>query len=219
MESYQLFAVLLAIVGLGLLIAEIFIPSGGLILIAAILTFLAAIWCAWEAPSETRVFFWSFLGALVLLIPAALIGAFYYLPRTEFGRRILLEAQSLEELTPFAEEEAFLRQLIGRTGKTITLMNPGGLVLVDHERLHCESQGMLIEPNTEVEVIAVKGNRLVVRIPTEPQSSEGDQDASNGSLAHDSQTPEESLMTDAEKPEEFPQQSKDKPLDFDIPQS
>ena len=217
--DYEHYAVLLAIVGLGLLVAEIFIPSGGLILIAAVLTFLASVWCAWEAWSETLAYFWSFIGALVLLVPAALIGAFYYFPRTELGRRILLEAQSLEELTPFAEEEAFLTQLIGRTGKTITLLNPGGLVLVDHERLHCESQGMLIEPNTDVEVIAVKGNRLVVRIPTNPQSSEQHQDAPNRSLGQISQTPEEPRMTDAEQSEEFPQQSKDKPLDFDIPQS
>ena len=219
MDYYEYFAVLLAIVGLGLLVAEIFIPSGGLILIAAVLSFLASVWCAWTAWSDTLVYFWLFLGALVLLIPFALIGAFYYFPRTELGRRILLEAQSLEELTPFVEEEAYLRQLIGRTGKTISLMNPGGLVMVDHERLHCESQGMLIESNTEIEVIAVKGNRLVVRIPTKPQSSDHHQDAPNRSPGHDMQASEEPRMTDAEQSEEFPQESKDKPLDFDIPQS
>ena len=92
-------------------------------------------------------------------------------------------------------------------------------MLVENERLHCESQGMLIEPNTEVEVIAVKANRLVVRVPTKPQSSEQHQDASNRSFGHDSQTPEESRMTDADQSEEYPQELKDKPLDFDIPQS
>ena len=217
--NYEFYAVLLAIVGIGLLVAEIFIPSGGLILIAAVLTFLASIWFAWEAPSETRVFFWSFLGALVLLVPAALICGFYYFPRTEYGRRILLEAQSLEELTPFAEEEAFLTQLIGRTGKTITLMNPGGLVLVENERLHCESQGMLIEPNTDITVIDVKGNRVVVRIAINPSSSEQHQDAPERNLGRDAQASEESQMPDADQSEEFPLEPKDKPLDFDIPQS
>lgn len=217
--DYELYAILLSIIGIALIVAEIFIPSGGLILIAAVITFFASIWCAWQAWSETPAYFWSFLGSLVLVVPAAIIGAFYYLPRTEFGRRILLEAQSLEELTPFAEEGAFLTQLIGRTGKTITMLNPGGLVLVENERLHCESQGMLVEPNTDVEVIAVKGNRLVVRIATEPLSSEQHQDAPNKSLGQDSQTSEESQMTDADQSEEYPQELKDKPLDFDIPQS
>ena len=217
--EYQHYAALLAIVGLGLLVAEIFIPSGGLILITAVLSFIASIWFAWEAWNETLAYFWSFLGALVLIIPAALIGALYYFPRTEFGRRILLEAQSLDELTPFAEEEAFLSQLIGRIGTTITLLNPSGMVLVDHERLHCESRGMLIEADTDVEVIAVKGNRLVVSIQTQRQDSEGDQDAPNRSLGDDSQAPEEARRKDAAQSEEFSQESKEEPLDFDIPQS
>ena len=217
--DYEHYAALLALVGLALIVAEIFIPSGGLILIAAVLSFLASVWCAWEAWNETLAYFWSFLGALVLLIPGVLIGAFYYFPRTEFGRRILLEAQSLDELTPFAEEEAFLSQLIGRIGTTITLLNPSGMVLVDHERLHCESRGMLIEADTDVEVIAVKGNRLVVSIQTQRQDSEGDQDAPNRSLGDDSQAPEESRRKDAAQSEEFSQESKEEPLDFDIPQS
>ena len=146
-------------------------------------------------------------------------GSDYTVPRTEYGRRLLLEAQSLEDLTPFAEEGEFLSQLVGRTGKTITLLNPGGLVLVENERLHCESQGMLIEPNTEIEVIAVKGNRLVIRIATKPLSSEQLQDAPKKNLGQESQTSEESQMTDADKSDRFPQESQDKPLDFDIPQS
>jgi membrane-bound ClpP family serine protease len=217
--DFEHYAALLAIAGLALIVAEIFIPSGGLILIAAVLSLIASIWCSWEAWNETLGYFWTFLGALVLLIPAALIGAFYYFPRTEFGRRILLEAQSLEELTPFAEEEAFLSQLIGRTGTTLTMLNPGGLVLVENERMHCESRGMLIDPNTNVEVIAVKGNRLVVRIQTQRQDSEEDQDAPNQSHGQDAQAPEESQMTDADQSDEFSPESKEKPLDFDIPQS
>ena len=87
----------------------------------------------------------------------------YILPQTEFGKQVLLEAPDLEEVTPYQEEQRQLQRLVGHVGKTLTLLNPGGLVLVDGTRQHCESEGNMLEAGVPVEVIAVKGNRVVVR--------------------------------------------------------
>ena len=85
-------------------------------------------------------------------------------------------------------------QLIGKSGKTLTLLNPGGLVSVEGERLHCESEGMMIDASQNVEVIRVKANRLVVRLASE-----------------------DSLVMEA--PEPKLDQADDDPLDFELPQS
>ena len=70
---------------------------------------------------------------------------------------------------------------------------------IDGERLHCESEGMLIDPGQEVDVVAVKGNRLVVRLV-------GSQDES-AQAAGDG------------PPREADPTNDDSRLDFDIPQS
>ena len=37
------------------------------------------------------------------------------------------------------------------------------MVLVEGERMHSESEGMLIDPDQAVEIVGINGNRLVVR--------------------------------------------------------
>lgn len=190
------FALLLLALSLALLVAEIFIPSGGFITVGALLCLSGSVWCAWQAwwaTGQTGMF-WSYILAIVLVLPAVLGGAVYLLPRTGMGRRILLEAPTSDDVTPFAAEQEHLSHLIGQTGKTLTLMNPGGLVLVDGERMHSESPGMMIDPGETVEVVAIRGNRLVVRVPSaNSKTSAGPLDETQN----------------ADRP----------PLDFDVPQS
>jgi membrane-bound ClpP family serine protease len=188
-------AVAFLVLGLTLIVCEVFIPSAGLIAAFATLCFAASVVAAWHAWWYDRPgYFAIYAIALLVLIPSALSGALYLLPRTEFGRQVLLEAPNLDEVTPYQEEQRQLQRLIGRIGKTLTLLNPGGLVLVDGTRQHCESEGLLLEAGTPVEIVAVKGNRLVVR-PAERASDES--------------------ITELEPPR--PQG--ETPLDFDLPQS
>jgi len=187
-------AVALLVLGLTLIVCEVFIPSAGLIAGFATLCIagsVVAAYLAWWYDKPT--YFAIYIIALLVLIPSALSGALYVLPQTEFGKQVLLEAPDLDEVTPYQEEQRQLQRLVGQVGKTLTLLNPGGLVLVDGTRQHCESEGILLEAGLPVEVIAVKGNRVVVR-PVERH-------------ANDSGTPAEHRRPD------------DNPLDFDLRQS
>lgn len=164
MDSNAIFAILLLIVGIGILTAEVFIPSGGLLGVVTFITLLISMVFAWRAwgGSHPNVF-WAFCAVLLLLVPTALGAAFYMLPRTALGKRVLLEAPSTEEVTPFVKETERLAKLIGRFGKTATPLNPGGMVLLDGERLHAFSEGLIIESGRDVEVLEVRGTRLLVR--------------------------------------------------------
>lgn len=200
-------ALLLLVLGLALLIAEVFIPSGGVIMITAITCLAGSVWFAWSAWWESyRAFWWAYLAALFVLVPSALTGAFYVFPRTAWGRRVLLEGPSLSEVTGYLREEEELTGLIGKRGKTMTMLNPGGLVLVEGKRYHAESQGMLLDPGEEVEVIARKANRIVVRVPRTPAPAEASAKPDERAAAEDPFVPEAS---DRER----------RPLDFDFPES
>eukprot|EP00913_Durusdinium_trenchii_P035327 g33057.t1 len=164
MDNFANFAILLLIVGLVLLVAEIFIPSGGMILIAALVCIAGSIWCAYKTWWDSPVYWWSYIACVVVAIPSAVGGMLYIFPRTTMGKRVLLEPPSAEEVTGYDEDFERLSGMAGKRGKTVTLLNPGGLVLIEGERLHCVSSGMLIEEDIDVEVVGVQGNELVVRI-------------------------------------------------------
>ncbi len=188
-------AIILLVLGLSLIVCEVFIPSAGLIAAFATLCFagsIAAAYTAWWYKNPP--YFMIYLVSLLVLIPSALAGAFYLLPRTAFGRQVLLEAPDLDEVTPYQEEQRQLQRLVGQVGKTMTLLNPGGIVLVDGARQHCESEGQMLEAGTPVEIVAVKGNRLVVR-PAQPGSPS---------------VPRDTRLS---------QSDDQRPLDFDLPRS
>ncbi len=167
MDSYGVFAILLLFVGIAILAAEVFIPSGGLLFCTTVLVLGGSVWCAYAAWWRTSPeAFWTFCGFLLMMVPAALIGAFSLLPRTKFGKKILLDAPDPDRVTPFAKETARLTQLIGKQGVTQTLLNPGGMILIDGERHHAFTEGLLLEPGVNVEVAAVRSTRLLVRLPS-----------------------------------------------------
>lgn len=164
MDNYAFFALLLLIAGIAVLVTEVFIPSGGVLAVITTCLLVSSIFCAYAAWFERMPFvFWGFVGLVVLAVPTSLGSAFYVLPQTKAGKRALLEAPDLAAVEPFPEESARLQRLIGQFGTTVSLLNPGGLVLVRNERMHATSEGMMIDPKTSVEIIDVRGTRIVVR--------------------------------------------------------
>ena len=89
------------------------------------------------------------------------------------GRRVLLEAPLAEELTPFAKQNRKLQELVGQFGRTVSPLTPGGLVNVNGERLHAISEGLIVDPGQSVEVLEVRGNRLLVRPGQPPEGMRG----------------------------------------------
>jgi membrane-bound ClpP family serine protease len=167
MNSYAVFAILLLIVGILVLAAEVFIPSGGMLFLTTAIVLAASIWCAYAAWWHTYPeAFWIFCGFLLMLVPASLIGAFTLLPRTKFGKKMLLDAPEPEQLTPFAKETERLKRLVGMQGLAQTLLNPGGIVVVDGERYHAFTEGLMLDPGAPVEVVEIRGTRLLVRPPS-----------------------------------------------------
>jgi membrane-bound ClpP family serine protease len=151
-------------IGILLLIAEVFIPSGGLISIAASVCLISAVFCAWNAWwARNPTYFWSFLAGMALLLPTTVCVAFYIWPSTPIGKRAILEAPRPEDVASFVELEQLHAHMVGRMGQTLTMLNPAGIVRIDGHRVHCQSEGLIIDVGTTVRVISAQGNRVVVR--------------------------------------------------------
>jgi membrane-bound serine protease (ClpP class) len=162
--DYSTIAVMMALLTLFLLVAEFFIPSGGLISIVALLCGTISVWGAWKAwGGNSPVIWWSYLVIFFTLIPVVLGTVVVILPKTKYGRKLLLEPAPAGESKANLKERQELEQLIGKRGTTATLHTPGGFVLVNGRRHHSESEGLLIEPDTPVEVVRISGTRLVIR--------------------------------------------------------
>lgn len=165
MDSYGWFAVLLLMTGLAILTLEVFLPSGGLLAIVTGTTLAASIVCAWAAWGRSNpTAWWVYLGSLIALVPATIALAFYILPMTPMGRKLFLDAPNPEDLVPFEEEGNRLDQKVGRIATAATVLNPGGMVILDGERLHADSLGLLIDAGTLVRIQEVRGTRVLVRL-------------------------------------------------------
>ncbi|MCZ6676167.1 MAG: hypothetical protein O7E52_02840 [Candidatus Poribacteria bacterium] len=103
-----------------------------------------------------------YAGATVTLtIPIGILGL-WLAPRTKLGKSFILDtAESREE--GFQAPPPDLVNLVGKSGKSITPLRPAGAALINGRRADVVTLGDFIEAETEVEVILVEGNRVVVR--------------------------------------------------------
>ena len=150
---------ILLVVALGLLCLELFVPSGGLLSIISGLLFLGAIITSFVTAGS----FWGgvFTCTTVSLLPIVLVLIVRWWPKTSIGKRVLIKPKPADELVP-AEVQA-LRELIGQRGKAVTPMLPSGAIRLSGQTIDAVSEGMVIDVGTEVDVVAAKGNHLVVR--------------------------------------------------------
>lgn len=166
-------AAILLVIGLALAVLEVFVPSGGLLGFLSLVSMLSAVAMAFRHGPWSGI---GFLGLAVFAVPAGLIFALQWWPKTPMGRRILLPVPSSEEVLPDSDKRRELKNLVGRVGKAKSLMLPSGAVEIDGATVDAVSEGMAIEAGQWVKVIEVRGTRVVVRRTDErPATTAGDE--------------------------------------------
>jgi membrane-bound ClpP family serine protease len=159
---------LLLAFGLLLLIAEVFIPSHGLLGLLAICCLGVSLWQAFRASTNMGL---SFLVADLLLLPVTLMLVVNVWPRTPLARRAFLRPPSPEEID-VAHANERLDHLIGQFGRALTPLRPSGLVDFDGRRLDGLSEDGLIPSGALVRAVRVRSGQLVVRSAGEPLLNE-----------------------------------------------
>ena len=149
-------AILLMIIGCGLVVLEVFIPSGGILGFLSIVAICGSIFMAFRRDMSTG---FSFVLVTLIGVPTVIGLAFRIWPQTPMGKAFLGELPNESEIRPNDPR----RDLVGRLGIAKSKMLPSGSVSVDGRYVDAVSNGAAIEPGQTVVVIEVRGNRVVVR--------------------------------------------------------
>ncbi|MDY0083383.1 MAG: NfeD family protein [Ignavibacteriaceae bacterium] len=166
LQLASMLEILLFILGLVLLLAEIFIiPGFGVAGISGIALILVSIFLA-LLGSDPFLDMRSVSLAIIQLsssMVAALIGIFLlakFLPKTSaFNRLVLAETQTADKgFVSFPSDT----NLIGKTGVAFTTLRPGGTALIDDKRVDVVADSEYIEKDKKIKVIRVEGIKVVV---------------------------------------------------------
>ena len=149
-------AVVLLVLGCGLLVLEVFIPSGGVIGFFAAVAIVSSIVVAFRRDLTTGL---AFTAVTLFAVPAAVGLAFKYWPHTPMGKAFLGDLPTDQDTAPDDPR----RKLIGRIGVAKSKMLPSGAVLVDGKVIDAICRGGAVEPGQSIKVVEVRGNRVVVR--------------------------------------------------------
>jgi membrane-bound ClpP family serine protease len=159
---------LLLAVGLLLLIAEVFIPSGGLIGFLALSCVGLSLWHAFGVSFELGL---KFLLADCLLLPLAIALAIHLWPRMPMARRVFLMRPTPEEIE-VSHSSQRLDHLVGQLGRALTPLRPSGMVDFDGRRLDGLSEEGLIPAGAMIRAVRVRAGQLVVRTAPDPPLEE-----------------------------------------------
>jgi len=156
--NVSIFSIILFVIGVGLIIVEMFEPGFGFFGAFGIIALIACIFVTAETVAQgltlTAIFFVLLIILLAIFLTLVSKGK---LP----GKLVLKEAETLDQGFSGTEDMAYL---MGKSGIVITTCRPVGNVDFDGVKLEVVTQGEFYEKGAKVEVVEIEGNRVVVKL-------------------------------------------------------
>lgn len=153
MDWYLTLALALIVAGVAFQAAELFLPTGGVLIVAGA-------FCCAVAVAVVMLFgnTWEAFGVAVVVAVGGPLTLW------QFGSFAQKRAAVLK-VEPDADPPpaAGLEKYRGRFGRTVTPMRPAGAVEIDGRRVDAVSEGPMIEAGVGVKCVAVRFGTLVVR--------------------------------------------------------
>jgi membrane-bound serine protease (ClpP class) len=150
----------LVVLGLFLMAAEIFLPTGGILFVLALAALIAGIAMSFYSDATQGLITLVGVFVIVLVMGPVLL---HLMPRTKMGKRLFLDAASEDASVAAMPVNLELEQLRGRYGKTLSSLRPAGVTEFDGRRVDTLSEGDMIPPGHWVRCIDVKAGRVIVR--------------------------------------------------------
>lgn len=201
--DYLSLAFVLIVIGVILLAAEILIPTGGILIVAALLFFGVAVGTiiAYGDTVEAALA----LGGLALGLPIIGYSMVAAWRRLALGRT--LEVEGGDATAAIMPQIVELEQFRGRTGRTVSPMRPSGTVLIDNRRIDAMAEGIMLDAGVWVKCIDVRGGTVLVRqLDAPPDMSDIQPDA----------PPAAAPVPEPPKPPPSPRPSERPPDDIDL---
>jgi len=160
MGWWLVFAVFLYFICAVLIIAEVFVPSGGLISICAIACLVGGIAIFFH---YSLIAGWIGVGIAAVMIPAVLIYAYRIFPKTRFGKSVTLTPPERKQGDAIPDTDK-LKELLGAEGVVLTPLRPVGMCDFSGQRVECVAESGYVNKGKKVKIINVESTQLTVRI-------------------------------------------------------
>ena len=164
--------ILLFVVGLGLIMVELFlIPGFGVAGVSGIMLAVAGLTLSlvsndffdFSFTAPTQIMFSMLRVLLVLGLGLALAVVFGgSIFNSRFAKRIIL-TDTQENMNAYVTSTSSLNALVGKTATAETVLRPSGIVNVDGDTYDAISDGAFFNKGQTATVVEVRGNYLVVR--------------------------------------------------------
>lgn len=159
MEWYLTAAVLLIGLGVVLLAAEFFFPTGGVLVVAAVGCFAVAVGLI-VLYGDTQEAVAAVIG---LSVGLPIAGALMFHGWRRMALRSALDPDAEDATIATTPEASALGALKGRHGKTVTPMRPSGVVEFDGRRVDALTEGVMLDAGVWVRCVDARAGRVVVR--------------------------------------------------------
>ncbi len=146
----------LQVIGVFVIMAEIFIPSFGILTIIAICIFSYSLYIVFTNISTITGIF--FVGADIMLIPVIIGTGIKILARSP----LTLQQKLSRKNGVVSQKQELKETLMHMKGKAVTDLRPAGIAMIDSKRLDVVTDAEYIEAGSLVIVTDVTGNRIIV---------------------------------------------------------
>ncbi|MFG0249486.1 MAG: hypothetical protein ACF8OB_11420 [Phycisphaeraceae bacterium JB051] len=164
LATWSLLCFLLAVV---LFAIEVFVPSGGLLGVLAIISAITGIIFLFQIDTTLGL-----VGSIVCVaaIPVLIMSAMKFWPSTPFGRMLILkdpkdnddvdrqQGEVAENIEPDPQPT-----YLNMTGIAHTDLRPVGICRLDDHKEHCISVSGMIEAGTPIKVVAITDGNIKVQ--------------------------------------------------------
>ena len=156
MKSSLSLTVILQIIGVIVIIAEIILPSGGILSVLAAGIFAYSLYVVFHDVSVSAGF--VFVTADVIMIPILVIAGLKLLAKSPAALRTTLSSE--DGVTSQSSEQ---NEFLGMEGIAVTDLRPAGTAVINGKRVDVVSRGEYLEKDSRIVVSSVTGNQIIVR--------------------------------------------------------
>src|SRR5437763_2637184 len=145
MDTPLTLAYVLIAVGLLLLAAELFIPSGGLLFVLSLAALVIGVSMTFLYSEDAST---GIITLIALFIAVPVLGSawLHYWPKTAIGKRFFLAGPDEDATIASMPVNVELEQLRGRHGRTVSALRPAGITEFDGRHVDTITEGLRVEP-------------------------------------------------------------------------
>lgn len=138
------------------LIAEIIIPSGGILGVITVGLMGYSLYLVFTTISTFAGM--VFVIADIIMFPVVLFVGIKLLAKSPATLKT-----SLSKANGFSSQSEELIEFLGLTGMAVTDLRPAGTAMINNQRVNVVSRGEYLDKGTKIVVLEVEGNRVVVK--------------------------------------------------------